>query len=263
MYFKTGNSEYFDRAVVEFANADILQFAALALLTFAIIKKFDLSSVQILAYAAVVSITGQFLTYNFTLPEGGITYILGLFWGSSEISFFPYCSWIAFPLSGYLFGRDLINCDDKAGLYKKMAKVGIPLYIVMMAVAAYIRVDFGQLTGEYQVTYYHMGIYGNICLVAFVLGWISICYLISRYMPKGIMTYFMRLCKNITRIYVIQYILIINAYVFIAGEESNLSFMKSILVFVVIFTLSDIIAELYGIARVTLIKSHMTSKDDK
>lgn len=121
----------------------------------------------------------------------------------------------------------------------------------MMAIAAYYVIDFGQLTGDYQVAYYHMGIYGNICFLAFVFGWLSICYLISLYIPKGILAYLTKLCKNITKIYVIQYVLIIYSYVFIAGEENSLNFVQSVLLFALFFILSDKIADLYhyGISR--------------
>ena len=263
LYLKTGDSEYLDRSAAEFASVDILQFAALAMLTFAIIKKLNLNSIQIVIYAAAVSLIGQFLTYSISLPEGWISRNPGLLWGSGEMSYFPYCSWIAFPLVGYLFGRDLINCEDKPGLYKKLAIVGIPLYFAMTAVAALVRIDFGQLTGEYQEAYYHMGLYGNICILAFVLGWISVCYLISLHTPKKIMAYFMRLCNNITRIYVVQYFLIIYAYVFIAGEKNDLSLIESILVFAVIFVLSDIIAFLYSKVRAKVRKSAAEPKENK
>lgn len=246
-YFQTGDSEYFDTAVVEFLNVDILQFAALTFLTFAIIKKFRLNTVQIIVYAAAVSLLGQFLTYGVILPDGWIRSILGLFWGSNEASFFPYSSWIAFPLVGYVFGEVLIKCEDKKRLYRKIAAAAIPTYFLMMAIAAYYVIDFGQLTGDYQVAYYHMGIYGNICFLAFVFGWLSICYLISLYIPKGILAYLTKICKNITKIYVIQYVLIIYSYVFIAGEENNLNFIQSVLLFVLFFILSDKIADLYNL----------------
>ena len=99
----------------------------------------------------------------------------------------------------------LIKCEDKKRLYRKIAAAAIPTYFLMMAIAAYYVIDFGQLTGDYQVAYYHMGIYGNICFLAFVFGWLSICYLISLYIPKGILAYLTKLCKNITKIYVIQF----------------------------------------------------------
>ena len=245
IYFKTGDFEYFEAAVIEFSNVDILQFAALAFFTFAIVKKFNWNKAVIIGYAAAVSLIGQYLTNTVELPEGGLSYVLGLFWGSSEISFFPYCSWIAFPLIGYIFGKELINTENKAGLYASIAKVSIPVYFAMMANAAYAGIDFGQLTGEYQVSYYHMGIYGNVCLLAFVFGWLSICYLISMFIPEGIMAYFIKLSRNITKIYVVQYILIIYTYVFIAGEESNLLFIEAILAFALVFFLSDKIADIY------------------
>lgn len=263
LYLQTGDPEYLDRSAAEFASVDILQFAALAMLTFAVIKKLNLNSVQIAIYAAAVSLIGQFLTYFISPPEGVISYISGILWGSGEMSYFPYCSWIAFPLVGYLFGRDLINCEDKPGLYKKLAIVGIPLYFAMTAVAYFHRINFGQLTGDYQEAYYHMGLYGNVCMLAFVFGWISICYLISLHIPKIIIAYFSRLCKNITRIYVVQYILIIYAYVFIAGEENNLSFIESILVFAVIFALSDMIAFLYSKVRARVRKFAAVPKENK
>lgn len=245
-YFQTGDSGYLDTAVVELLNVDILQFAALTFITFAIIKKFNLNTVQIIVYAAVVSVLGQFLTYSIILPDGWIKRILGLLWGSNEASFFPYCSWIVFPLVGYVFGKVLINCEYKKRLYRKIAAVAIPTEFLLMAIAIYFAIDFGQLTEDYHIAYYHMGIYANICFLAFVFGWLSICYLISLHIPKGILAYLTKICKNITKIYVIQYILIIYSYVFIAAEENNLDIVQSVLLFALFFILSDKIADLYN-----------------
>lgn len=240
LFFSTGKSEYMVTAATEFSNVDILQFAALAFLTFAMIKKLNWKTPQIVAYAVAMPLIGELAVNNITLEEGGLSYFLGLFWGTNEASFFPYCSWIIFPLAGYIFGTALSECRDKKAFYLSVAKVFIPVYIAMMVNAADAGIDFGQLTGEYQTSYYHMGLYGGVCLVGFALGWLSICYFASQYIPEGAVEYFKLLSRNITKIYVLQYLIIIYTYVFLAGEESVLGVVYTLALSAIIFKLADV-----------------------
>ncbi len=243
-FFRGGDEEYLSTAIVEFSNVDILQFASLAFLTLAVIKKYNWKIQHMIAYVAVVSLAGEFIVNNVTFPENGMTYVLGLLVGSFEASFFPYCSWIIYPIAGYIFGTALRDCKDKNGFYISVAKYSIPICTAMMAYAAGAQIEFGQLQDEYQTAYYHMGIYGNICLLSFVFGWLSVCYLVSRIMPSGVVDYFKKLSSNITKIYVLQYVMIIYTYVFIANEESNAGIIEVLLISTIIFIVSERIARL-------------------
>ena len=241
-YVNWNDSEEINVAIEEFANVDILQFASLAFITFAVIKKFKWGPRRIAAYGVAVSLAGEAAVKYIEIPEGGLCYILGLFFGTSEVSFFPYASWIIFPLAGYIFGKVLIDCENKSELYLNLAKISIPVYIAMMVNASAAGIDFGQITGEYQTSYYHLGLYGNICLLSFVFGWLAVCYALSRVIPENLMDYFKMLSRNITKIYVLQYVLIIYSYEFIAGEESNMLLIEMLVTAAAIFFAAQVLS---------------------
>ena len=241
LFFTDKDTEHLATAIEEFSNVDILQFASLAFLTFAFIKKLKWGTPQIIVYTVMVSLAGEFAVNNISIPEGGAAYVLGLFWGSCEASFFPYASWIIFPMAGYIFGMKLSECKDKQAFYLGILKCFAPIYVVMMINAADAGIDFGQLTGEYQTSYYHLGLYGGVCLTAFALAWFAICYFVSKIIPEGIMDYLKNLSRNITKIYVLQYILIIYSYEFIVGEESNLGLTLTLIASFIIFTITKYI----------------------
>lgn len=47
----------------------------------------------------------------------GAAGLTGLFWGSNKYSFFPFFTWMFYPIAGYLFGSLLIRCANKKKFY--------------------------------------------------------------------------------------------------------------------------------------------------
>ncbi len=243
-FFSDEKKEHLSVAFEEFSNVDILQFASLAFLTFALAKKLNWKAPHLISYGIVVTLAGEAITNGVSFEDSSFVYVVGLLVGSSEVSFFPYCSWIIFPIAGYIFGNVLMECEDKKKLYTNIAMICIPGYIAMMINSFVMKIDFGQITGEYQTSYYHMGIYGDVCMLFFAFGWLSICYLISSAIPDMVIEKLKELSKNITKIYVIQYVLIIYAYVFIANEESELNLAFTLFASAMVFIISSKIAGL-------------------
>ncbi|SKB71311.1 Protein of unknown function [Lachnospiraceae bacterium] len=238
VYFRDGDSEKIPVAIEEFANVDILQFASLSFLTFALVKKLHMKHVHLVECTLLIVVVGEWITDHVTFPEGFPRYFFGLFFGINEAAFFPYCSWIIFPIAGYIFGKMLSMCYSKRVFYKNILKACAPVYFVLLLNSLERFIDFGQIKGDYQMSYYHMGLYGGICLVSFALSWIAACYFIEKKLPKAVIDNFKNLSTNITKIYVIQYAIIVYAYVFIAKEESVLGLLDAMFASIAIFVVS-------------------------
>lgn len=245
VYFKDGDAEQLPTAIEEFANVDILQFASLAFLTFALIKKINIKTKPLIVSTLLVVAVGEWITDHVIFPEGFIRYALGLIFGTSEISYFPYCSWIGFPVAGYIFGQKLSQCYEKKAFYKTLFKIFMPIYFVLLFNSLEMVIDFGQVKGDYQLSYYHMGLYGNICLISFALWWVGMCYYLSKKMSKWFVDYLKKLSTNITVIYVVQYAIIVYSYVFIAKETSVLDIADAMFVSVAVFFASVRISDKY------------------
>ncbi len=246
VYFRDGDAEKIPTAIEEFANVDILQFASLAFLTFALIKKINLKTRPLIVCTLIVVVVGEWITDHVVFHEGFIRYAFGLIFGTSEISYFPYCSWIIFPVTGYIFGQKLSECYSKKAFYKTLTKIFMPIYFVMLFNSLEVIIDFGQIKGDYQMSYYHMGIYGGICLASFALWWVAMCYFLSKKLPKWLVDYLKKLSTNITVIYVVQYAIIVYSYVFIAKEESVLDIADAMFVSVAVFFVSVWVADKYA-----------------
>lgn len=91
-------------------GVDILEFAGLAFLFFALAKKFSWSDKSLAAIAVLSSLCGMLLKEMST----GFLYadqFLGYIWGNDEAeTYFPFLNWILFPVFGYLFGKLLRRC---------------------------------------------------------------------------------------------------------------------------------------------------------
>ena len=189
-------------------DADILQFAALAFLFFAIVKKVDLKPLVVVVIAAVISGVGMALNYFIPEIESPVLQaISGLFWGTHEGSYFPFTSWIIYPAAGYLFAHFLRRTDNKKSFYALISTIGLVVFVSLAVVLSRF-IEWDDLMDG--AAYYHQGLALNVMFIAFVLFWLGVCYALSLLFRDGfIMKLLAKFSSNVTPIYVCQYILII------------------------------------------------------
>lgn len=191
---------FFQEAVFDFFNVDILQFAGLALIFIGLIKKWQLKNWAILSIALCTTILNYFLKFIWVENEW-LSAVSSLFWGSSYKSHFPFMTWIFYPLMGMIFASYLIRCTDK----KKMYTILMILSFLVMIPFTYISWYF---TPEGDYGYYHHGFVSNIQLTAMVLFWIGLLYFVAMPMPASVKKYFARLSANVNNIFAIHWVII-------------------------------------------------------
>jgi uncharacterized membrane protein len=117
-----------DPASMNYANeivcVDILQFATLTFLAFALFKWLRLGFVPMLAISAVCSIAGQLLQ---GVSTGSVVLdrIAGFFWNSNPTSFFPFLNWFIVPVIGYGLGKLWMRLKDKDAFFKLVTPISI------------------------------------------------------------------------------------------------------------------------------------------
>lgn len=205
LWQRTGYENYLFNGVKQLLYIDILQFAGLAMITFGCFRYWKLSNRSIAAVGVVLALL------NFQVmgikPENllleGLT---GLFWGSGELSFFPYLSWIFYPIVGYLFGSLLSRCTDKRFFYTIMGlgSSAVWFFSIFVLQGTY-GLDIG-LFSEYG--YYHHTLLGNIAFTGFVLGWVSLLFFLTPLIPAVAQKTIDRWSKNVTDIYYAQWVII-------------------------------------------------------
>jgi hypothetical protein len=235
-----GDQELLIASLYELITIDILQFAGLTLIFFAVIKKYNLNFVYVLFVGVLIS------ALNFVLQPIKVDHILlaaisGLIWGSSQISFFPFSTWLIYPIAGYLFGMQMIKYRDKKLFYKRLF---ISSFLILIFSSFIIVGVFGIDIGlEDDYAYYHHHIIGGLIYLSFVVCWLSILFFTSKLFAGLIGTTINRWSKNVTAIYFIHWV-IIGFLTLLLGINSY-SIIQSLLITLGVLIVSDMLSIIY------------------
>lgn len=173
-----------DMAINNLIYIDIFQFSGLAMMSFAVFKALKLKPYMALVLALIFAGINGFVTDYFGIIADGnyvTTGLTGLFWGSSNISFFPYLTWIVYPLVGYYFGSLLLRCTNKDVFYGILAPVGAALYYGGYWLL-YEVLDWPILLDSATSYYHHQGM-DNLLALGFVVLMLSTLHFINRLLP--------------------------------------------------------------------------------
>lgn len=229
----------------ELIYVDIFQFSGLALILLAMVKKFEFNIRKIGILALVFGIL-NYLTHNVTTDNFFASAISGLFIGSNEFSFFPFLTWIFYPLTGYIFGHYLISCESKEKFYRKAFIGAAVVMSSMFFISSYIiKVDIGLANA---LAYYHHQLLGNIVFGAFVVAWISVLFFASKYIPNYINTVLSRWSRNVTEIYIIHWLFI--GWIVATMGYNTLTTPYYLVMVILILVSSDFLADYYRIIKI-------------
>jgi uncharacterized membrane protein len=243
MLARTGD-EYYRTTFWQYNfGVDILAFAGLTFLFFALTEKLKLKNVQILLIVLVISI----INYIAAVPvdNQALGAVLGLFFRVNDFAFFPFFSWIWYPVMGYIFGSFLIRCTDKKVFYK-YAFVFSALVIVLVSLGAHkYGFDIWTMHTGDKTNYFHQDFISHILVSAIFFLWLSVLYGLSRFkisrLPGKIVS---RWSRNVTVIYFVHW-LIIGWVSILAGARFGAGSLVFTVTGVAIFVLSDSAAWLY------------------
>jgi hypothetical protein len=188
-------------------GVDILHFAGIALIIIAPLKKIiDRHVLLPLIGMFIVAFLGHYLLSY--VPENNLLkYSSAFFYGSTPWSYFPVCPWLAYPLAGMIVYQLQQRYDFN---WLLVAKTKINLSVLFLI--------FTVLTVKYAITissdlplYYHHGLLFFIWVMGFLFFYtLGVNELDQRLSETSIFKYIKWLGKNVTLIYVIQWILIGN-----------------------------------------------------
>jgi len=241
IYLRTGDESYLQSGINYLFGIDILAFAGLVFLFFAAAAKLKFKNAHY-ALAAALFAGANLLVSGTTSGTPVVNTALGLLWGTNENTWFPFLTWIPYPISGYLFGQLLVRCTDKKRFYKTVLSCAFPVLCLFLVYSVTANVDFGAKDGIFQEPYFHHSLIGNIVMISFVCCWTGMLYFLSRHMPDIVMRTFSRWSRNITTIYCVHWIIIGWS---LAVIEHPLPLPWILLYFVGLVIVSDIVSVLY------------------
>ena len=255
LYKKENDASYIGDGNFLLWGIDILQFAGLVFLFFALVKKCEFSHMKLFIFWCIfasLNILLQDVSFSSHLANS----IFGLFWGTSDYSWFPFFNWITYPMAGYVFGEYLIRCSNTHLLYKRILMISVGVSIPLWIYSYINDVQFGAFGELWQQAYYHHDIIGNLVLLSFVFLWISLFYFIVPLMPKTLKNCMVRWGRNITDIYVISYLILGWSFIMLS-KEGYAPAIVCILT-IIIFSLSDFITVRYKKVKSTLLEKKLT-----
>lgn len=229
---------------------DIFQFAGISIIIIATLKKaLDKNLIVVISLIILSAFLGHFLLSY--IPDSTILkYLSALFYGSSKWSYFPLFPWLSYPLTGILFYQLLRRFD-----VRRLNKTTIKLLFGILFVA------FFAITARYAVSvssdlslYYHHGLFFVIWVILFLSFYSFFINEIDRLQESAILFKYIKwLGKNVTIIYIIQWIIIGNAATEIYKTVTSMS--QLLIYFVVIVLIVSAVSYL-----LILLKKKLTTE---
>lgn len=239
---KFNDMSYLTEGIEYLGGFDILHFSGLAFIFFAFVKRFNICNKKLFVIWCGLATLNMFIRGN-PVENETLNIICRGLWGTDDFSWFPFLSWIIFPIVGYYFGQLLIRCTDKKTLYKNLFIITAPLSVPLWIYSYINNVRFGAFGNLWQTEYYHHDILGNIVLCVFALFWISVLYFVAQYLPQGVNKAMSRWSKNTNSIYCIHYSLL--GFTTIVLEQESYGPGMVIVIAICVFVVTDFLSVAY------------------
>lgn len=204
-------------------GVDILPLAGLSIIVIGLLRfVFKRNYLFYFILAIIIALVSPFMqspetTTNFT------SYLNAFFGGNFEWSYFPLFPWCAYILLGYAFRLfcEKYNFSAKYSLNHSLV-LSIPLLAAAGLTINYASGISRDLNGA--DGYYHHGILFFGWMIMFMTGYIMLVHLIEENAGKQIITRFIKwIGKNVTLIYIIQWIIIGNIATEIYQSQEKVS----------------------------------------
>ena len=223
-------------------GGDILQFAGLAFLLMALLRKLGLGYGAIFGISVLMSAAAWPLE---SVQTGCYPFdqLLGYFWGTETESYFPLFSWFIFVASGALFGKMYRRLQDKRAFHRICLPVGLVVTAVYLWVCICTRQSvFLQFSSERYLAH-RMLPDALMCLICNV-GLMSLMYYIGLIVPAKLAPVLTYPSKHINKYYCISWTLIMPLYYFAGTFLTN--DLQTIAAWLVFFAATTGIIVLYN-----------------
>jgi len=184
---------------------DILPFAGLAFLFFALLKQLKISP-KIATLVVVILLVVANLLPKVGSGEEWYCYIAGLIWYQTDFTSFPLFQWLPFPMAGVLFGRLLKKTADKRRFYLLTLALGVLVFALTTWLACCNGIDLRTFFTNH---YFDMTPLSLSWSLAIVLILLPVYYFLVGHLREGRLRELATFCsRNINKIYLWQWILI-------------------------------------------------------
>ncbi|HOG45610.1 MAG TPA: heparan-alpha-glucosaminide N-acetyltransferase domain-containing protein [Anaerolineae bacterium] len=227
--------------VLSLLEVDILHLAGLSLILVAGLR-------AVRAHWSVYPVIGvllaalNYLVRGFSTGQPVADALVGLIWGTSETTYFPFLSWAFYPLAGVAFGTMLRRYRDTRRLYLWTLFAGAVTFLITSAIGGFNLLYYMGITAPY--AYYHLDLVGLAFHGSLMLVWLAGLYLLQSVFPAAVTNKLLFWSREVTPIYFIHWVLI-GWFILLVGFN-QLSYWQSILAMALTVVAADRLATAYA-----------------
>ncbi|WP_018630125.1 heparan-alpha-glucosaminide N-acetyltransferase domain-containing protein [Niabella aurantiaca] len=182
-----------------FLTGDILQFAAIAYVCCALLKKLIKS---IIGYGVIFLVVLLVAPFTWELHSNGILSMpLALLNGTPPYTFFPLFPWLLYPLAGLITGALLFNTSN-VPFNRLLCFLAIGFTLAGYALA---------LTepAHWKAEFYRLGRGGTLFHIGLALAWVWLFQVLAKKLPDNYLFHLLQwLSDHILLVYILQWIVI-------------------------------------------------------
>jgi len=221
--------------IMSFLEVDILAFAGLSLILVGVLRAL---SVPWAAYPVVGVAIGSvhYLVRGITVGNPVADSLLSLLWAAGENCYFPFVSWVLFPLAGVAFGTLLRRSKDTRRFYLWSIVIGA---VAFLGSAWIVDFEFGRYFFDQPADYdyYHLDLVGQVYHLGLALMWLALIYLIREALPAVASNRLQFWSKNLTTIYFVHWVIL--GWLYLPLGINELGLWPTILMMPVMLIVSD------------------------
>ncbi|OGU74792.1 MAG: hypothetical protein A2V93_00855 [Ignavibacteria bacterium RBG_16_34_14] len=219
-------------------GADILPLAGLSVIALAFLKKiFNKNLIPYIVAIPLILFLSHLLPDLSNNPESPLTYIQAFFYGRVEWSYFPFFPWFIYPLAGFIF-----SIISKEYSYFLNSKLKITV-IIISGIIILFTLEYGLNISHDLQSYYHHNEVFVLWVFAFLVIWIfCLNFLLQKAGNNILWKYLTWLGKNVTAVYVFQWLVIGNIATSVYKTQS---LIHSVIWFIGIMSVVSIFVYLY------------------
>jgi len=208
-YFVVKDPAVLQSALLSLSNSDILLFAGLCFLFFALMKRLNVTPFYILVISLLL--LGIDMLIEPKPQNAFLISVLGHFVYVNNTSCFPLLPWLTYPAVGYILALKMKSVSDEAE-YKKLYQKLTVLGIAMMAVLSVCLLSYGidPLTvGASVINGYLTDLFNIILDTGLAFVWFGIVYYIwASIRSQRVREIIIRFSKSIMIFYIAQWVFV-------------------------------------------------------
>jgi len=234
-------------------NVDIMQFAGLAFMLFALLKHLRLNHWHILLLAIGLNIAGSLMEGHHT-SSYVVNQIAGYFYPTPTCCCFPLLNWFIFVAAGNLMGEWYRTQSDMLPFFRVAMPIGgivtaVYLYLTIVVQVPCLRT----LQGDWG--FYWMNPYDALPTAFFVAPFsLGVFWLIARWIPDSWMTVLAFPSKHINQFFCVSWLWIMwiaHVFLFVPKATTIASFVLMWVVIIVLTVLTIILYNRYMEAHIS------------